>query len=53
MSSRIAIMGIGYTGFSPLTPEISYKEFMCKAAVRTCEDAGVNPRHDIQSDGSK
>ncbi len=49
MSNRVAIVGIGYTPFRPLTPEVSYKELMYEAAVRAYEDAGVNPRRDVQS----
>jgi len=49
MTNRVAIVGVGYTGFSPLTPEVSYKELMYEAAVKAYEDAGVNPRRDIQS----
>ena len=49
MSNGVAIVGVGYTGFSPLTPEASYKELMHEAAVRAYEDAGVNPRRDVQS----
>ncbi len=49
MSKQVAIVGVGYTGFSPLTPEVSYKELMYEAAVRAYEDAGVNPRRDVQS----
>jgi len=49
MSNRVAIVGVGYTGFRPLTPEVSYKELMYEAAVKAYEDAGVNPRRDIQS----
>jgi len=49
MSNKVAIVGVGYTGFSPLTPELSYKELMYEAAVRAYEDAGVNPRRDVQS----
>jgi len=49
MSNGVAIVGVGYTGFSPLTPEVSYKELMYEAAVKAYEDAGVNPRRDVQS----
>ena len=31
MSNRVAIVGVGYTGFRPLTPEVSYKELMYEA----------------------
>ena len=49
MSEKIAIVGVGYAGFSPLTPEVSYKELMYEAAVKAYEDAGVNPRRDVRS----
>jgi acetyl-CoA C-acetyltransferase len=49
MSGRIAIVGIGYTSFRPLTPEVSYKELMFEAAVKAYEDAGLEPRRDIDS----
>ena len=49
MFEQIAIVGVGYSGFSPLTPELSYKELMYEAAIRAYEDAGVNPRRDVQS----
>lgn len=49
MSNRVAIVGIGYSGFRPLTPEVSYKELMYEAAIRAYEDAGINPRRDVDS----
>jgi acetyl-CoA C-acetyltransferase len=49
MSRSVAIVGIGTTGFRPLTPEISYKEMMYEAAVKAYEDAGLNPRRDVDS----
>ena len=45
--SRVAIVGIGYSGFRSVTPDLSYKELMHEAAVRAYDDAGVNPRRDI------
>ncbi len=42
-----AIVGIGCTGFKSITPDMSYKEIMFEAATRAYEDAGVNPRRDI------
>ena len=47
MSRNVAIVGIGYTGFRPLTPEVSYKELMYEAALKAYEDAGLDPRRDI------
>jgi acetyl-CoA acetyltransferase len=49
MSREVAIIGAGYTGFRALTPEVSYKELMYEAAVKAYDDAGVDPRSDIDS----
>jgi acetyl-CoA C-acetyltransferase len=43
----VAIVGVGYVGYSPLSPHQSYKELMYEAAVRAYADAGVDPRGDI------
>ena len=42
-----AIVGVGCTGFRSITPDLSYKEIMFEAATRAYEDAGVDPRRDI------
>ena len=49
MNDRVAIVGVGWAGFRPVTPELSYKELMYDAAVRAYADAGVDPRRDIES----
>ncbi len=49
MSRDVAIVGIGFTGFQPLTPSVSYKELMYEAAVKAYEDAGIDPRRDVDS----
>jgi acetyl-CoA C-acetyltransferase len=49
MNDRVAIVGVGWVGFRPITHEHSYKELMYQAAVRAYADAGVDPRRDIQS----
>jgi acetyl-CoA C-acetyltransferase len=49
MSKNVAIVGIGTTSFRPLTPEVSYKELMYEAAVKAYEDAGLDPRRDVNS----
>ncbi len=49
MNDRVAIVGVGWAGFRPVTPEFSYKELMYDAAVRAYADAGVDPRRDIES----
>ena len=49
MDQRVAIVGVGWTGFQPRTPDRSYKELMYEAAARAYADAGVDPRRDIDS----
>jgi acetyl-CoA C-acetyltransferase len=49
MNERVAIVGVGWAGFRPITPEVSYKELMYEAAVRAYADAGVDPRRDVES----
>jgi acetyl-CoA C-acetyltransferase len=49
MHERVAIVGIGSTGFKSSTPEQSYKEMIYEAAVRAYNDAGVDPRRDVES----
>jgi len=49
MSKNVAIVGLGCTSFRPLTPEISYKELMYEAAVKAYEDAGLDPRRDVDA----
>src|SRR5438128_4420641 len=46
---RIAIVGVGYSGFDSMTPGLSTRELMFEAASRAYEDAGVDPRKDVQS----
>jgi acetyl-CoA C-acetyltransferase len=49
MSERVAIVGIGWAGFRPSTPDVSYKEMIYEAAARAYNDAGVDPRKDVES----
>jgi acetyl-CoA C-acetyltransferase len=49
MSERVAIIGIGWAGYRPFTPEVSYKELMYEAAVKAYADAGIDPRSDVDS----
>jgi len=46
---EVAIVGVGHSGFRSITPDMSYKELMYEAAARAYEDAGVDPRRDVQS----
>jgi len=49
MGSRVAVIGTGWSGFAPATPGVSYKELMFAAARRAYEDAGVDPRTEVDS----
>lgn len=49
MSDRVAIIGIGWAGYRPITPDVSYKELMYEAATKAYADAGVDPRSDVDS----
>lgn len=47
--SKVAIVGAGYTDFRSITPEVSWKEIMYKAASRAYHDVGIDPRQDVDS----
>lgn len=48
--SDVAIIGVGWYGFSPTTPEVSFREMMFEAAVAAYEDAGgIDPRKDVDA----
>jgi acetyl-CoA C-acetyltransferase len=49
MHERVAIVGVGWTGFRSTTPDQSYKEMVYEAARRAYSDAGVDPRRDVES----
>jgi acetyl-CoA C-acetyltransferase len=49
MSERVAIIGVGWSGFQSSTPDLSYKELIYAASLRAYHDAGVDPRRDIES----
>lgn len=46
---EVAVIGVGSTPFRSLTPEVNWKELMFEAAQRAYEDAGVDPRRDVES----
>jgi acetyl-CoA C-acetyltransferase len=46
---RVAVVGTGYYGFNTNTPDLNWKEMMYEAATRAYEDAGINPRRDVES----
>lgn len=43
MQGRVAIVGVGYTPFRSITPEVSYRELIFEAAVKAYADAAVEP----------
>jgi acetyl-CoA C-acetyltransferase len=45
----VGIIGVGVTQLRASTPDISYKELIFEAAQKAYEDAGVDPRKDVQS----
>ncbi|HWC31659.1 MAG TPA: acetyl-CoA acetyltransferase [Actinomycetota bacterium] len=47
MGDRVAIVGVGHAGFAPITAGLSYKELTFEAAMRAYDDAGINPRKDV------
>ncbi len=49
MQPRVAVIGVGHAGFAPITAGLSYKELMFEAAQRAYDDAGVDPRSDVDS----
>lgn len=42
MTPGVAIIGVGYTPFRPVSPEVSYREMIYEAAVRAYADAGID-----------
>ncbi|HEY4691283.1 MAG TPA: acetyl-CoA acetyltransferase [Anaerolineae bacterium] len=48
MTQRVAVIGVGWSGFRPITPDLSYKELAFEAATRAYADAGIDPRRDVQ-----
>ncbi|NIQ39930.1 MAG: acetyl-CoA acetyltransferase, partial [Proteobacteria bacterium] len=48
MTKRVAIVGIGATGFRATTPDVSYRELTYEAATKAYLDAGIEPK-DVDS----
>ncbi len=44
MDERIAIVGVGFTPFRSITPDLSFREMIFEAAQRAYEDAGILPK---------
>ncbi len=48
MNRSVEIVGVGWSGFRAITPDVSYKEITFEAATRAYADAGIDPRNDVQ-----
>jgi acetyl-CoA C-acetyltransferase len=44
MDEKVAIVGIGTTGFRTTTPDVSYRDLTYEAATKAYLDAGVTPK---------
>lgn len=44
MSKRVAIIGVGTTGFRATTPDVSYRELTYEAATKAYLEAGIEPK---------
>lgn len=47
MHREVAIVGVGWSGFRSITPDLSYKEQIFEAAVQAYTDAGIDARNDV------
>lgn len=48
MNRTVDIVGVGWSGFRSISPDLSYKEMIFEAATRAYADAGIDPRNDVQ-----
>jgi acetyl-CoA C-acetyltransferase len=46
---KVAVVGVGYTDFNSMTPELGWKEFMFEACQKAYMDAGIDAREDVDS----
>jgi acetyl-CoA C-acetyltransferase len=44
MLPKVAVVGVGTTGFRATTPDVSYRELTYEAAVKAYQEAGVEPK---------
>jgi len=49
LSRRVAVIGVGWYGFKPIIPDLSFREMMFEAASRAAADAGVDLRSDVDA----
>ncbi|MGQ4875047.1 MAG: thiolase C-terminal domain-containing protein [Promethearchaeia archaeon] len=46
---RVCIIGVGYTDFNSITPDMQWKDIMYEACNKAYIDAGIDPRKDVDS----
>ncbi len=46
---RVALVSMGWSGFRPSVEELSFREMMFEAAMRAYEQAGIDPRRDVDA----
>ncbi len=49
MAKDVAVIGLGYSNFNSMTPNLGWKEIMFEACQKAYIDAGIDPRKDIDS----
>ncbi|MCS7252165.1 MAG: hypothetical protein NZ572_07050, partial [Thermoflexus sp.] len=47
LMSEVAIVGVGWSGFRSISPDLSFREMMFEAAAMAYADAGIHPRRDL------
>lgn len=47
MNREVAIVGVGWSGYRSITPDLSYKELMFEAATKAYAEAEIDPRRDV------
>jgi len=48
MNRQVAIVGVGWSGYRSITPDLSYKEIVFEAAAKAYADAEIDPRSDVE-----
>lgn len=46
---KVCVIGVGFTDFNSITTSMGWKDFMYEACNKAYQDAGVDPRRDIDS----
>jgi acetyl-CoA C-acetyltransferase len=47
LTTEVAIVGAGWSGFRSISPDLSFREMMFEAAAKAYADAGIDPRRDL------